>query len=130
MTEFADIRIVDIDQRRSERVDPNKGMFRVYFKLSDEVMPVWEKLFELERQYARHSLWRKARTDGKFIIIECPLSEIELHKADLDEDVKNTNAAYRKHLGTTLLREAKEAGKGKTDGGLVAQARKRLFGKG
>lgn len=93
-------------------------------------MPIWEALFEQERRWARHSLWREARAEGKFIIVECPLSEIEMHKADLDEDVANTNVAYRKHLGAAVVQEAKNAAKDKSDGGLIAQARKRLFGGG
>ena len=128
MSGLSDIRIIDIDKRRSERVDPKRQMFRVYFKLSDEAMPVWEKMFEMERRYARHSLWRKARADGKFIILECPLDEIDMHKADLEQDVANANAAYRKHLGHTQKQEAGAGRKAKTDGGLIAQVRQRLFG--
>ena len=45
MSEFKDIEITDIDERLTERMDPIKAMFRVYFKLSAEAEPVWEQLF-------------------------------------------------------------------------------------
>lgn len=128
MAEFADIRIIDLEERLSERIDPRRELFRVHFKLSAEPEPEWEDLFEQQREWPRHSLWRKARVSGKYIVVECSLSEIEMHKADLDEDVANANAAYRKKVGATVGQEAKEEKKAKDDGSLIAGVRKKLFG--
>ena len=49
-----------------------------------------------------------------------------MHKLDLDEDVANTNAAYRKHLGQTVKQETREAEKAKDDRGLIADIRRKL----
>ena len=52
-------------------------MFRFYFTLSAEATPVWEQLFEEERRYPDHTLWRNARAEGWHIILECPPNEID-----------------------------------------------------
>ena len=91
---FTDLRITNLNHRKSERMGPDKDVFRFYFRLSAEPNDSWQKLFELVRKWERETLWHKARVDGRHIIIECPLNEIDAHKAELDGDVANANYEY------------------------------------
>ena len=51
-----------------------------------------------------------------------------MHEADLDEDVANTNAAYRKHLGVILWQETNESEAAKDDRSILRDVRRKLFG--
>ena len=93
-SDFTELRISDFNHRKSKRIDPDEPMFRIYFWLSAEPNTSWRKLFELVRRESSHSLRAKARVDGRNIVIECPLSEIEAQKAELDADVANANYEY------------------------------------
>lgn len=75
---------------------------------------------------APDSLWRTATVEGEHIVLECPADTLEIHKADLDEDVANTNAVYRKHLVASEARAAKAAVTAKGDRSLVREWRKKL----
>ena len=92
--DFTELRISDLNHRKSKRIAPDEPMFRIYFWLSAEPNTSWRKLFELVRRESSHSLRAKARVDGRNIVIECPLSEIEAQKAELDADVANANYEY------------------------------------
>ena len=128
MDEWQDIAIVDLDDGLSERIEPNKAMFRFYFKLSAAAPELWQELFEQTRKFPRHSLWRTAWPESEHIVLECPAETLEMHKADLDEDVANTNAEYRKHLKQTTQQERKAAAQATDDRGLLRDWRKKLFG--
>ena len=128
MTAWEDITIVDLDLKRSERIETDKDMFRVYFKLSAEAPPVWEALFEKERRYQNHTLFRTAKTSGEHIILECPLNEIDIHYDDLVKNAARTNEAYRKQMGIVPPMETEEEQAATDDRGLLEAARRQLFG--
>ena len=106
----------------------NKQMFRFYFKLSAEAPELWEEIFEETRKFPRHSLWWTSRAEGEHIILECPPSELVMHKTDLDIDVANTNAVYHKHLAQTEKQATKAAENPNDVRSILRGLRRQLFG--
>jgi hypothetical protein len=109
---FEDIRIVDFDDSKTERPDPKKQLFNVYLTLSADPADEWIKIFEAERQFPRHTMWRRAWIDGRSIVVYCALEEVKTHHLeDLKVDVKNSNAKFRNYLIETAQREHRQSAK-------------------
>ena len=109
---------------------PDKALLNIYFKLAAEPQSEWEQFFEIERHNPMHTLWRTATLKGKYIVLECPLDEIDFHYADLENSVAASNAGYRKHLGLTERTETSEGEKAKDDKSPVADIQRQLgFGR-
>jgi len=112
LTTFEDIRILEIDDTKSYKPDPTKMLYNIYLKLSSVPPLEWQQIFEVERRFPRHTMWRKAWIDGEYIIIHCVPDEIEkYHAKDLKEDVANSNLKYRQYLMEELQKEAKKVQK-------------------
>ncbi|TGL45675.1 toll/interleukin-1 receptor domain-containing protein [Leptospira meyeri] len=96
LEEFNDITIVGADKQRTQISRPGTKLYNVYLELSEQPPRKWIELFNSERDFPRHSMWRNARINDKYIIIECPLNELEqYHLKDLKEDVMKSNSKYR-----------------------------------
>lgn len=97
--DFADIRIVSLEDEMMVE-SPNQPSLRyVYLKLSQTPPPLWQHHFKEARKVARHPHWRHAWIDRKFIVVECLLEEIELyHLNDLKKDLAHANRQYRQHV--------------------------------
>jgi hypothetical protein len=110
MPEFEDINIVDLDTSRSHQSGAATGMFDMYLSLSSTPPSAWSQIFDQERSFPRHSMWRRARISGKHIMVHCAPEEIEkYHLNDLKQDVKNANEKYRLFLLEQQRRQAREA---------------------
>ena len=59
-----------------------------------------------------HTLWRTATLRGKYIVLESPLDEIDIHYADLENNVTASNAGSRKHSGSNRADRNKRGGEG------------------
>lgn len=109
MPEFQDIDIIDLDEGRTHNPDPTYLLYNVYLKLSASPSPAWQEIFDGERRFPRHSMWRRAWIEGAYIVVYAPLEEIEKHHLpDLKEDVRNTNLKYREYLAHKARLEAQE----------------------
>lgn len=74
-------------------------MSLMYLRLSDLPPKEWMQFFKAERQFPRHSMWRRAWIQGSTIIVDCVPEELERHHLkDLKEDVANANAKFRTYL--------------------------------
>lgn len=119
-----DIRIIDVPKDMARRTDPAKEMYDVYFELSESPPSAWGNLFLAEREFPRHSSWRRARLEGRYIVVHCALSEVKkYHLPDLKEDIRNTNQKFREHLsslekGKHLERQRKKEERRRIDGAL------------
>jgi len=101
---FIDLTINQVDKERTYKPDPQKYLFNVYFELSTYPPQKWVEIFEAERRFPRHTMWRKAWVEGSYIIVYCVLNEIkQYHLRDIKEDVETSNQKYR----DLLHREAK-----------------------
>ena len=109
LTRFEDIKILEIDDSKSYKPDPMKSLYNIYMKLSASPPLEWQQIFEAERRFPRHTMWRNAWIEGDHIVIHCVPDELEkYHAKDLMEDVDNSNSKYRKYLMEEAQREAKK----------------------
>ena len=84
---FENIRIIDLDLARSENPNGAKSLYNMYLKLSSSPPLEWVQIFEAERRFPRHTMWRRAWIEGKYIVIHCVPEELEqYHFHDLSED--------------------------------------------
>ncbi len=99
MTDFQDIRITGFDENRTHNPDETKGLYDIYLTLSTRPTTIWGNIFEQERRFPKHTMWRRARVSGSHIVLHAPLEELEeYHLHDLHVNVRNTNVKYRKYL--------------------------------
>ena len=90
MVEFIDIEIIDVDKKKTHKVTPEEEMYYVYLKLSKNPTSQWSEIFLEERKFPRHTMWRDAWIEGKYIVIECALDEVKkyhLRKKKIDEEL-------------------------------------------
>ena len=92
---FEEIRITDFDVALTRPSQEAPGFQRLYLKLSQEPPRQWVKIFEQERRFPRHPVWRKAWVVGAHIVVECVPEELEQFQLNhLKEDVANTNTKF------------------------------------
>ncbi|MDE2749295.1 MAG: hypothetical protein OXI34_10045 [Chloroflexota bacterium] len=109
MTEFEDISIIGFDNERTYNPNPPYQVYDIYLALSHRPPSVWGKIFEQERRFPRHTLWRRARVSGSHIILQAPLDELEkTHLPDLHVDMKNVNDKFRKYLEEEAIAQEKK----------------------
>lgn len=108
LEQFEDITIVDLDDKRSRNPDTTRGMYYLYLRLSSVPPVEWCRIFDAERRFPRHSMWRRAWLDGDCIVVHCPPEELErYHMKDLMQDVANANLKYRSFLAEVAQKEGK-----------------------
>ena len=108
--EFQDLSIVDLDLAKSYNPDPQYALYNMYLRLSNVPPEEWQQIFDAERRFPRHTMWRRAWVEGANIVVHCVPEELEkYHMRDLLEDVKNCNTKYREFLTELARQEAREA---------------------
>jgi hypothetical protein len=111
-TQWTPIRITGLDTSKTAQSPTASGLRLMYLTLSDTPPNEWVELFEAERAFPRHSMWRSARVIGTHIEIDCVPEELEKHHlADLKQDVASANKKFdewAKREGERLLREVEE----------------------
>ena len=108
-TSFTDIKITGLDAAATQHSPTASGLRLMHLSLSGTPSDVWCQIFAAERQFPRHSMWRRAWVDGAFIVVDCVPEELESHHlSDLKADVVNSNTKYRCYL-------AKEAERAQSD---------------
>jgi len=111
-TDFEDIKIRGLDKSKLYKPDSNKAMYHVYFELSVHPPQEWVQIFEAERQFPRHTMWRHAWVEDEYIVVHCVPEEVkQYHLPDIREDVTNTNIKYREYLRKVSAARAREAQK-------------------
>lgn len=96
---FQDIRITGLDSKATQQSPTAPGLRLMYLTLSGTPPHMWTQIFDAERQFPRHSMWRTAEVEGDNIVVDCVPEELEqYHLRDLKEDVRNTNEKYRGYL--------------------------------
>lgn len=112
LQDFVDIQIIGVDKERTYNPDPQKALFNVYLTLSAYPSQEWVAIFDAERRFPRHTMWRKAWIEGNNAVVYCVPEELkQYHLRDLKEDVATSNAKYREHLQRIAMRKAHEAQK-------------------
>ncbi len=107
---FVDAKIKGVDKSRLYKPDPEKALYHVYFELSVRPPQEWVQIFEAERRFPRHTMWRHAWVEDDYIVVHCVPEEVKKHHLrDIAEDVSNTNTKYREHLRKVSADRAREA---------------------
>ncbi len=108
-SKFEDIRIVDLDEELSSRLDQIRvpmdtkpshkedDVYRVFFVLSAPPPREWQRLFEERRRYSRLPL-SGASIQNRHIVIDASLKQVEAVLPDLQKEVRSVNTVYRQHL--------------------------------
>lgn len=110
LTTFEDIKILEIDDSRSYKPDPRKLLYNIYLKLSTLPPLDWQQIFEAERRFPRHTMWRDAWIEGEYIVVHCVPDAMEkYHANDIKEDVNKSNSKYRQYLMEEAKKEAQKA---------------------
>jgi hypothetical protein len=87
----------------------------------------WEGIFLEERRLPRHTMWRRAWIEGRYIVIRCTPEELEkYHLRNLQDDVDGTNAKYREHLKKAAAAEQDEAQREQEERERLAGIKRRL----
>ena len=98
---FEEIWITDLDVDLTQPSQEAPGFRRLYLKLSEEPSPEWVKIFEQERRFPPHQIWRKAWVLGAHIVVECVPEELEQSQLNhLKEDVANANKKFWESTAT------------------------------
>ena len=92
---FEEIRITDLDADLTQPSQEAPGFRHLYLKLSEEPPPEWVKIFEQERRFPSHRIWRNAWVVGAHIVVECVPEELEQSQLNhLKEDVAKANKKF------------------------------------
>lgn len=107
--EFNDISITGVDEAKTLTNNINGVMYRVHVSLSERPSSMWGELFAAAWKFPRHSMWRRAHVTGHYIVIECPIDEMNrYHKTPLSDVAAEVNLQYRKYLAESRAREERE----------------------
>lgn len=127
LSNFDDIRITGLDDKKSYKPDANMKLYNLYLTMSSNPPTEWQQIFEAERRFPRHSMWRRAWIEGEYIVIHCVPEELEkYHLNDLRQDVKNANIKYRKYLTELAQMELREVKREKEESEQIDDLRRRL----
>jgi hypothetical protein len=101
---FTDIKITGLNVDLTQPSDKASGLRHMYLSLSAEPTREWIEIFQAERQFPRHSMWRDAWVETDHIVVDCVPDEIEkYHLSDLKQDAAKTNQKYRDYLAKVEL---------------------------
>ena len=104
--DFADIRIVSLEEEMTVESPVNPPLRYVYLQLSKTPPPIWTSYFKEARKISRHTHWRHAWVDRKYIVVECVPEEIETyHLNDLKQDVAQANQRCQAYFQRQTLAE-------------------------
>jgi hypothetical protein len=93
-TDFADIRIIGLDEDRTTRADPTEPLYDVHFVLSAQPPVGWSKLVRSgigRRGIAGRLGWPM----GKYLVVRCAIDEVTRVLAALRPLLAVTNRQYR-----------------------------------
>lgn len=125
--EFADISIVDLEVDKTLQPDPDRALVNMYLKLSTTPPEEWQQIFDAERRFPRHTMWRRAWIEGSHVVVYCVPEELEkYHMNDLLQDTKNCNEKYRGYLMDLARQEAREQSHVREQRDELQELRKRL----
>jgi len=102
---FEDLKLVGVDRDSIYKPNDKTALYNIPLRLSYVPPEPWVRIFEAERRFPRHSMWRRAWVDGRNIVVHCVPDEMQrFHLNDIKQDVNTTNRKYR----DVLLRNAQQ----------------------
>lgn len=130
MKNFEDIRIIDLDEKSSKRIDNNTELFEINLILSSSAPLEWADYFNKAWKDHIYQMKREAFVSGDILTITCGPDELEEHHLpELNKIIDETNKWYKEYLHQKKLKQMKEAQKEKEDRELLCRLKESLFGK-
>lgn len=106
---FQDIHLLGVDKGKTYNPNTEKALYNVYFQLSEHPPSEWVEIFDAERQFPRHTMWRKAWIEGKHVVVYCVPEEVKrYHLRDIKQDVQTCNEKYRQFLHREAMQRVRE----------------------
>jgi hypothetical protein len=103
---FEDVKIVGADDARTTKDRQYPGLHHVHLRLSQRPPSEWVDVFLEQRSRTKESLERRARVEGEFLVLVCPLNEVERHLPRLKQEISAANARYRELSAKMVAAEA------------------------
>jgi hypothetical protein len=123
LVEFVDIALIDVDKERTYNPDPQKLLYNVYFKLSSYPPAEWVEIFDAERRFPRHTMWRKAWIEGNSAVVYCVPDEVkQFHLHDIKQDIETSNKKYREYLHRRATRQIAEENRKQAEKQAISEA--------
>jgi hypothetical protein len=94
VTEFADIRIVGLDEEHTTRADPGQPLYDVHFVLSAQAPVGWGQIIQTHLG-SRGVAGRKAWPQSRYVVVRCAIDEVERVLAALRPVLEVANREYR-----------------------------------
>ncbi len=104
--DFKDIKITGMDDRESNRPDPNKALFNIVLNLSASAPCEWANYFNNRWEQHIYMRKRRASVSGGRLSIYCVPNELEkTHIPELNKVIGETNQRYREYLSSKKIEE-------------------------
>jgi hypothetical protein len=107
-TDFADIRIVGLDEERTARADPSEPLYDVHFVLSAEAPVGWGQIAQAHLGPGGVA-GRRAWPQSRYVVVRCAIGEVERVLAALRPILEETNRQYRDWDAAQVAARAGEA---------------------
>lgn len=88
-----EIKVIGVDEIRTHKNDSEGQVYNVYFELSLVPPNEWKNIFEKQNSAKQNS--KKFWIDGRHVVVQCPLGEIESILKDVRKEVTRTNQKYQ-----------------------------------
>jgi uncharacterized protein YlbG (UPF0298 family) len=103
--DFADIKIVSLEDEMTVASPTYPALSYIYFRLSQTPPPLWTNHFKESRKIARNARWRHLWIDRRFLVMECTSEEVEANLQEVKKDLAHANHQYRQYLTHHLASE-------------------------
>ena len=95
---FIDIKILTVDEIRTHKPSPDVSFYNVFYELSSVPPPEWKQIFEKEFPYTKNLVGKNAWIEGRHIVVQCAITEIDSLLNDMRHEVVKINQKYRELL--------------------------------
>ena len=130
MTEFKDIRIIDMAWHAATKVNWDSPAFDIHFKVSASAPEHWSEIFEVEWENSKSWSFPQlnARASSTTIIMNAPPQDIDLDEfvAHLKDTINRTNERYREHLLHEAQKKSEEQAKAQLEERRLFDLKRRL----
>jgi len=93
-TEFAEIRIIGLDEEHTTRADPTQALYEVHFVLSTKAPDGWRQILQAHLGLPGVA-GRRAWLHGNHVIVRCTIDEVEQVLPALRSILEAANREYR-----------------------------------
>lgn len=125
--DFKDIKITGMNDRASNRPDPNKALFNIVLNLSAPAPYDWADYFNSRWQQHIYMQKRSASVSGGMLTIYCVPDKLEkVHIPELNKVIAETNQRYREYLSSRKIEEQRRKKEEEAEKAVLTSLKERL----